>query len=174
MHPALQALVVILVGVGGCVGYFLSSNLVLDKVLFPAKGPKAGANINRANAIRPWLFLFPALALLCLYLAYPVFATAWLSLFSKEGAFVGLGNYTAMIAEPKFAESLTNNMLWLIVVPAAATASAYCRAADRPHQVGQHRQVADLHADGDSFVGAIVIFKLIYDTAMRTSRRSAF
>ncbi len=124
MHPAMQALVVILVGVGGCVGYFYGSNLLLDKVLFPAKGPNAGANINRANAIRPWLFLFPALALLCLYLAYPVFATAWLSLFDTngDGSFVGFGNYTAMFAEPKFMESLWNNLVWLIVVPAASTA----------------------------------------------------
>ena len=165
MHPALQALVVILVGVGGCVGYFYASNLVLDKVLFPAKGPKAGANINRANAIRPWLFLFPALALLCLYLAYPVFATAWLSLFSKDGAFVGLGNYTAMIAEPKFAESVTNNMLWLIVVPAAATAFGLLAAqlTDRI-KWGNIAKSLIFMPMAISFVGASVIFKLIYDT----------
>ena len=78
MHPALQALVVIMIGVGGCVGYFWSANFLLDKVFFPAKGANAGRNINRANAVRPWIFLFPALGLLGLYLAYPVFATAWL------------------------------------------------------------------------------------------------
>lgn len=165
MHPALQALVVILVGVGGCVGYFYASNLILDKVLFPAKGPKAGANINRANAIRPWLFLFPALALLCLYLAYPVFATAWLSLFSKAGNFVGFGNYTAMFAEPKFAESLTNNMLWLIVVPAAATAFGLLAAqlTDRI-KWGNIAKSLIFMPMAISFVGASVIFKLIYDT----------
>jgi hypothetical protein len=36
MHPALQGLITIIVGVGGCVGYFYFSNQFLDKVLFPA------------------------------------------------------------------------------------------------------------------------------------------
>jgi alpha-glucoside transport system permease protein len=80
MTPALQALLTIVIGVGGCIGYFFLSNLILDKVLFPIRGPNMGRNITRANMIRPWLFLFPALVLLGLYLAYPVFATAWLSL----------------------------------------------------------------------------------------------
>jgi alpha-glucoside transport system permease protein len=61
MNPAFQALITIIVGVGGCVGYFYLSNLFLDRILFPPRGPKAGRNINRANAVRPWLFLFPAL-----------------------------------------------------------------------------------------------------------------
>jgi len=43
-------------------------------------GPNAGRNINRANVIRPWIFLFPALFALGLYLAYPVFETLRLSL----------------------------------------------------------------------------------------------
>ena len=61
MHPALQGLVTIIIGVGGCVGYFYFANLVLDRFIFPAKGAEAGRNINRANAVRPWLFLLPAL-----------------------------------------------------------------------------------------------------------------
>ncbi|MGL4320163.1 MAG: hypothetical protein ACRCS3_04805, partial [Paracoccaceae bacterium] len=69
MNPALQAVLTVIIGVGGCVLYFWSSNLILDKVLFPARGPNAGSNINRANMIRPWLFLFPAVVALGLYLA---------------------------------------------------------------------------------------------------------
>ena len=75
MHPALQGLLTIAIGVGGCVAYFYFSNQFLDRVLFPAKGPNAGRNINRANMIRPWLFLFPAIFALGLYLAYPVVET---------------------------------------------------------------------------------------------------
>ena len=62
MHPALLGLITIIVGVSGCVGYFYGSNLLLDKVLFPASGPNIGRNISRRELIRPWLFLFPALA----------------------------------------------------------------------------------------------------------------
>jgi alpha-glucoside transport system permease protein len=53
MNPALQGLITIIIGVGGCVGYFYGANLFLDKVLFKPTGPNAGRNINRANIIRP-------------------------------------------------------------------------------------------------------------------------
>lgn len=49
MNPALLGLVTIVIGVGGCLAYFYLSNLFLDKVLFPASGPNAGRNINRAD-----------------------------------------------------------------------------------------------------------------------------
>ena len=84
MNPALQGLLTIVVGVGGCLGYFYFSNQILDKVLFPASGPNAGRNINRANQIRPWLFIFPAFFALGLYLAYPVFETLRLSLTDRS------------------------------------------------------------------------------------------
>jgi alpha-glucoside transport system permease protein len=168
MNPALQALLVIAVGVGGCVGYFLLSNLALDKLFFPPRGPNAARNINRAALIRPWLFLFPALVALGLYLAYPVFATASMSLYKRVNdgyEFVGLANYAQMLGEDKFWESLSNNMLWLIVVPALSTAFGLLAA-----------QLTDRIAWGNiakslifmpmaiSFVGASVIWKLIYDT----------
>lgn len=126
------------------------SNLFLDKVLFlPAGCRQAANNINRANAVRPWLFLFPALVLLCLYLAYPVFATFWLSLHGKDGNFVGAGNYTAMFQEPKFGNRCATTCCGWWWCPWRPRASACWRCTDRPHQMGQYRQVADLHADGD-------------------------
>ncbi|MYF89354.1 MAG: sugar ABC transporter permease, partial [Boseongicola sp. SB0676_bin_33] len=166
MHPALLGLVTIVIGVGSCIGYFYLSNLFLDKVLFPGKGPNAGRNINRANQVRPWLFLAPAVFALGLYLGYPVIETLRLSLTDRtlDGAFVGFANYQQMLAEPKFWEAMRNNMLWLIVVPAASTAFGLLAA-----------QLTDRIAWGNlakslvfmpmaiTFVGASVIFKLIYD-----------
>lgn len=168
MHPALQGLITIIVGVGGCVGYFYLSNQFLDKVLFRPSGPNAGRNINRANMIRPWLFLAPAILALGLYLAYPVVETLRLSLTERVpgggSVFVGLANYQQMFGEPKFWEAMRNNMLWLIVVPAASTALGLLAA-----------QLTDRIAWGNiakslifmpmaiSFVGAAVIWKLIYD-----------
>lgn len=72
MPVILQGLITILIGVGGCVAYFYLSNMILDRFIFPAKGKNIGRNINRANAVRPWLFLFPAIFVLGLYLVYPV------------------------------------------------------------------------------------------------------
>ncbi len=167
MNPALQGLVTIIIGVGGCVAYFYFSNQFLDKVLLPAKGANAGRNINRANLIRPWLFLFPAIVALGLYLAYPVVATLWYSLTDRNqgGAFVGLANYERMMAEPKFWEALRNNMLWLIIVPAASTAFGLLAAqlTDRI-KWGAIAKSLIFMPMAISFVGASVIFKLIYDT----------
>lgn len=164
MEQSLQALMVIVVGVGGCIGYFYLSNMVLDHVLFPARGPNMGRNISRANMVRPWLFLAPAILALGLYLAYPVVATAWMSL-NKDGEFVGLANYSQMVSEPKFWESMRNNLLWLLVVPALSTAFGLLAAqlTDRI-KWGNIAKSLIFMPMAISFVGASVIWKLIYDT----------
>ena len=168
MHPAVLGLITIVIGVGGCVGYFYGANVFLDKVLFPASGPKAGRNINRANMIRPWIFLGPAILALGMYLAYPVVATFILSfqerLPGNARAFVGLENYTKMFAEPKFAEAMFNNVLWLTVVPAAATGFGLLAAqlTDRLSWGNISKSIIFMPM-AISFVGAAVIFKLVYE-----------
>ncbi len=167
MNAAVQGLIIIIIGIGGCLSYFYLSNQLLDKVLFPPRGENAGNNITRANLVRPWLFLFPAMFMMGVYIVYPVFETLRLSLTDRDlgGAFVGLANYQQMFSETKFWEAMRNNMLWLSVVPAACTAFGLLIA-----------QLTDRIAWGNiaksiifmpmaiSFVGAAVIFKLIYDT----------
>lgn len=166
MNPALQGLITIIVGVGACIGYFYFSNLLLDKVIFPAKGKNIVRNINRANQVRPWLFLAPALIMLSVYLAYPVIETLILSLTdrSQNGAFVGLANYEKMMSEPKFWEALKNNILWLVVVPAMSTLFGLLAAqlTDRISW-GNIAKSLIFMPMAISFVGAAVIFKLIYD-----------
>jgi alpha-glucoside transport system permease protein len=168
MHPAVLGLITIVIGVGGCIGYFYGANVFLDKVLFPASGPKAGRNINRANMIRPWIFLGPAILALGLYLAYPVVATFILSfqerLPGNARAFVGFENYSKMFAEPKFAEAMFNNVLWLTVVPAAATSFGLLAAqlTDRLSWGNISKSIIFMPM-AISFVGAAVIFKLVYE-----------
>ena len=168
MHPALQGLLSIIIGVGGCVGYYYFSNQFLDKVLFPARGPNIGRNINRANMVRPWLFLAPAILALGLYLAYPVFETIRLSLTERlpGGGYewVGIANYSQMFGESKFWEAMRNNMLWLIVVPAASTAFGLL-AAQLTDRIGWGNAAKSLifMPMAISFVGASVIWKLVYD-----------
>jgi len=173
MHPALQGLITIVIGVSGCVGYFYFSNQLIDKVLFPPRGENAGRNINRANMIRPWLFLLPALLALGLYLAYPVYETLRLSLTERSTlpdgttayAFVGLDNYSQMMREPKFWEALRNNAMWLLVVPALSTAFGLLAAqlTDRIKWGAAAKSMIFMPM-AISFVGAAVIFKLVYDT----------
>ncbi|MEW7008308.1 carbohydrate ABC transporter permease [Lentilitoribacter sp. EG35] len=167
MEAAYKGLLTIFLGVGGCLLYFYLSNQILDKIIYPATGKHAGRNINRANMIRPWLFVLPAMLALGIYLAYPVVATFWYSLTdrSQDGAFVGLANYQQMTSEPKFWEAMRNNMLWLIIVPAASTAFGLLAAqlTDRI-KWGSIAKSLIFMPMAISFVGAAVIFKLIYDT----------
>ncbi|MBE9638053.1 carbohydrate ABC transporter permease [Salipiger mangrovisoli] len=166
MHPALQAVLTIVIGLGGCIGYFWLSNQLLDKLLFPARGPNIARNIRRAEMIRPWLFLFPAIFALGLYLAYPVVATFWLSLTDRNqgSAFVGLANYQQMLREAKFWEAIRNNLLWLVVVPAASTGFGLLAAqlTDRIRW-GNIAKSLIFMPMAISFVGASVIWKLVYD-----------
>ncbi|TPE52253.1 carbohydrate ABC transporter permease [Amaricoccus solimangrovi] len=167
MQQLFWALGTVVIGVVGCAGYFYVSNLVLDTLL-PGRGPdpvRAGRNINRANLIRPWLFLAPAILALGIYLVYPVIESVWLSLHDRSGQnFVGLSNYVWMLNDPGFRESMFNNMLWLLVVPAAATGFGLAAAAltDRIWW-GNIAKSLIFMPMAISFVGASVIWKFIYD-----------
>ena len=162
--PLFQGLITIIIGVGGCVGYFYFSNLVLDKVIFPPREDDQGRNINRATMVRPWLFLLPAILALGLYLAYPVVGSFWRSLFNRSGNdFIGLGNYISLAQDDLFQTAFINNFLWCLVVPAMATFLGLLVA-----------QLTDRLAWGNiakslifmpmaiSFVGASLIWKFVY------------
>jgi len=164
MEQLLAALATMIAGVFGCVAYFFLSNLALDAVFAP-RGANAGRNINRANAIRPWLFLFPAIAILGVYLIFPVFNSVILSFRDPSGdAFVGAANWRWLFADEKFRESMQNNMLWLVVVPAASTFFGLIAAAltDRIRW-GNIAKSLIFMPMAISFVGASVIWKFIYD-----------
>jgi alpha-glucoside transport system permease protein len=154
-------------GVIGCAIYFVGSNFILD-MIFPAKGTdtaKAARNMRRAAQVRPWLFLGPALIALVLYLVYPVFDSIRLSFMNRSGTdFVGLANYNWMIHDAQFRESIFNNLLWLLVVPAASTFFGLIIAVltDRIWW-GNIAKSLIFMPMAISFVGAAVIWKFIYD-----------
>ncbi|MGH1329386.1 MAG: carbohydrate ABC transporter permease [Paracoccaceae bacterium] len=153
-----------IVGVFGCVAYFYCSNVIIDAI-WPARGANAGRNINRANAVRPWLFLAPAILLLGLYLVYPVFNSLWLSFHDRTGEnFIGFDNYQWLASDPKFRESFLNNILWLLVVPAASTFFGLIAAAltDRIRW-GNFAKSLIFMPMAISFIGASVIWKFVYD-----------
>jgi alpha-glucoside transport system permease protein len=131
-------------------------------VLYPAPGPNAGANINKANRIRPWLFLFPAMFALGLYLVYPVIGSFYRSLFDRSGFnFIGFGNYAALMPTPSSVMSLRNNFLWILFVPAASTFFGLLAAqlTDRLSW-GNIAKSLIFMPMAISFVGASLIWKL--------------
>ena len=164
MEQLFWAFFTMVAGVFGCVAYFFLSNLALDS-LYPARGEQAGANINKANAIRPWLFLFPALFVLGVYLVYPVINSIWLSFYDSNGDdFVGTANYEWLIQDGKFRESMRNNLLWLVVVPTLSTLFGLIAAAltDRI-KWGNLAKSLIFMPMAISFIGASVIWKFVYD-----------
>ena len=164
MDQLFMASSTIVIGVFGCVGYFFLSNVVLDRI-YPARGVHAGRNITRAGLIRPWLFLLPAILLLMVYLVYPLIYSIILSFQDSRGQeYVGFSNYQWLINDSKFRESITNNLLWLLIVPAASTFFGLIAAAltDRIRW-GNFAKAMIFMPMAISFIGASVIWKFIYD-----------
>ena len=81
---------------------------------------------ERLRANRQWLgfwFMAPAVALLTLFLAYPLFLGVWLSFtntkIGRAGKFVGLENYAWLLDDNVFWLSVTNTLLYTVVASAA-------------------------------------------------------
>ena len=164
MELCLLAISTIVIGVFGCVAWFWGSNWVLDAI-YPPRGANAGENIRKANVVRPWLFLGPAIVFLSMYLVYPVIDSFWRSLHSAGGErFVGADNYIWLVSDGKFRESMRNNMLWLLVVPALSTLFGLLAAqlTDRIRW-GNFGKSLIFMPMAISFVGAGVIWKFIYE-----------
>ncbi len=167
MEQLLTALATIIIGIFGAVTWFWGANWCLDRLL-PIRTEdriRNGRNIARAGLIRPWLFLGPAVVALALYLVYPVIASLWLSFQDKAGQdFVGVANYRWLLSDPGFRESIFNNFLWLLVVPAASTFLGLLAAAltDRIAWGNLAKSLIFMPM-AISFVGAAVIWKFVYD-----------
>ncbi|HET7717758.1 MAG TPA: sugar ABC transporter permease [Bauldia sp.] len=160
-----SAFIAIVVGVGACALYYFASNLILDLVLPFRKGPQAVRNQKLAAMIRPWLFLGPAIAILAVYLLYPVIDSLRLSFFDRTGEnFVGFQNYVWAVNDDEFRQSIFNNVMWLIVVPALSTFFGLVIAflTDRIWW-GNIAKTLIFMPMAISFVGASVIWKFIYD-----------
>ncbi|NTF06491.1 sugar ABC transporter permease [Agrobacterium rubi] len=162
-----SALGVMIVGVFACAAYYWLSDKALQ-FIFPLKDGDvihASRNLNRRAAVRPWLFVGPALLLLTVYLVYPVIATFILSFHDRTGDnFVGLANYRWAFFDAGFRQSIFNNILWLAVVPAACTFFGLVIAVmtDRIWWGNIAKSIVFMPM-AISFVGASVIWKFIYE-----------
>lgn len=167
LEQVVTALIAIAIGVGAAFIYFWGSNWLLDRI-FPfrdGEDARAVRNQRTSTAIRPWLFLGPALLALGIYLVYPVFETLRLSFHGRDGeTFAGLSNYQWLAVDSGFRESMFNNFLWLLVVPALATFFGLVAAVltDRIWW-GNIAKSLIFMPMAISFVGASVIWKFVYD-----------
>lgn len=139
--------------VGGAAAWYWGGNWCIERAL-----------PSRAALLRPWLFLGPAALAIGLYLIYPLAATLWISFHDRAG--VGLANYHWLFADPGFRAAVWNNLMWILVVPAAATALGLLAAVLSARiWWGSFARLLIFLPMAISFVGAAVIWKFIYDYA---------
>jgi multiple sugar transport system permease protein len=87
--------------------------------------PRVFASAARARhvGLSTVVLLAPACGLFALFVVYPIAASIRLSLYDWNGtgamAWVGLGNYRELFADPVFHTALANNLRWLLCYLAA-------------------------------------------------------
>ncbi|MFF7848761.1 carbohydrate ABC transporter permease [Streptomyces sp. NPDC007910] len=83
---------------------------------------KGGGDARRRRAVAAG-FLLPALLLLGALVVYPIGYSVQRSFFDRSGSsFVGLDNYLALFTDDSLRTAVKNNLVWLVVAPAVATA----------------------------------------------------
>ena len=96
-------------------GYLFLVERGLSRLGGPGGAQPAGRPGNRADRLRPWLWLLPAFLLLAVFLLYPVVHTVVLSLLNASSTrFTGLANYRTLFTDRGMLVVLRNNLLWLV------------------------------------------------------------
>ncbi len=69
----------------------------------------------------PYLFLAPALALIGIFVIYPILAVVYFSFTEwdivRPPVWIGIQNYQQLVADPTFWKALTNSIVYLLVTP---------------------------------------------------------
>ena len=144
----LLSVVALAVGVGGVWLLYIGANSLIESL-----GPRWRTRLV------PWLFVGPAMALLGVYLAYPVIQTILTSL-TEDGGFAT--NYGALLSQPML-RTFRNNLYWLVVATGGSVILGLVIAAlvDRVRFEALAKTFIFLPL-AISLVGASVIWKFVY------------
>lgn len=149
------ALLALVAGVGGAAVLFFFLNMLVE-----------GLPERVQARLMPYAYLLPGLGLIGLMLLYPVLQTINYSFANADStAYVGLDNYRDIFGDDDFRESIINNVLWLLVVPAVTVALGVVVAvlADKLSTRGEKVAKSAIFAPmAISFVGASTIWGLVY------------
>ena len=147
------AFVALFVGTFGAAAFFyFSDNLV---GILPGRV---------AHALRPYVFIGPALLLLGFFLVYPAVSTISLSFQNRDSsAFVGLQNYIKAFSNSDFLLIFRNNLFWMITVTFFSVAFGLLIAvlADRVKGESIVKSLIFMPM-AISSVGASVIWRFVY------------
>ena len=74
--------------------------------------------VRRYYDINGWFFVGPALAMICIFMIYPILWSLWISFQSGRGMmikFVGFGNVVRLVHDPVFLKALSNTIIFFVV-----------------------------------------------------------
>jgi len=113
------------------------------------------------------VFLGPAVVLLIIGLVYPAIRTFYLSLRGADlinAKFIGTKNYVWAFTSDNVRDILVTTLLWIIIAPVVATALGLTLAllVDRLRGQAVYKSLIFMPM-AISFVGASIIWKLVYD-----------
>jgi alpha-glucoside transport system permease protein len=149
------AVLALVAGVGGAALFFYFLNMMVE-----------GLPERLSIAVMPYAYLVPALAAIGLMLLYPTIQTIHYSFANSDStAYVGFDNYREIFRDDEFWVSVTNNILWLIVVPALTVVFGTIVAvlADKLSTTGEKASKSLIFLPmAISFVGASAIWLLVY------------
>lgn len=101
----LPTLVAVIVGVPAVLaGYIVGAEFIVRRLP------------DRAQpAVRPWIWVGPALVLVAVMLVYPLVRTVLFSLLDRGGSFAGLTNFGDVLRDPNVVIAIRDNIYWLVL-----------------------------------------------------------
>ncbi|HET6653054.1 MAG TPA: sugar ABC transporter permease, partial [Nocardioides sp.] len=150
-----QALVAIIGGVGGAMLLFYFINQLVESL-----------PLKLSVRVIPYAFLLPALGLLASFMIFPTFQTIVYSFANEDStAWVGFDNYTDVLSDPEFINTITNTLLWLAIVPITTVILGLIVAvlADKLSGTGEKVAKSMIFLPmAISMVGAATIWRFVY------------
>lgn len=158
LNKVIQALLAMIFGIGGSLLFFASMNIFID-----------GLPGRLGQFLMPYAYVLPGYFTIGLILLYPTIQTINYSFANQDStAYVTPihQNYVDVVASADFRQTIWNNLLWLLIVPAATVAIGLLVAvlADRLAPRGEKISKALIFMPmAISFVGAATIWGFIYN-----------
>jgi len=120
------------------------------------------------HRVKPYLYVLPAFAAIAIYLLYPAIQTIIYS-FKDDASvnWVGFHNYSKLLSNHDFQQTLFNTLLWILIVPAVTIILGLAVAvlADRLSPNGEKLSKTLIFLPmAVSGVGAGVIWRFIYSS----------
>lgn len=155
LHKIGSAALAVVIGVLGAMVLFWILNKLVE--MLPARWERR---------LKPYAFMGPALLAIAVMLLYPAVLTINNSFLNVDGTHnVGFSNYSTLLHDSSFLNSLLNNLLWIVVVPAVCVAFGLLLATLTDRLTPTKEKIAKsliFLPMAISAVGASAIWTLIY------------